>query len=86
MESDDTNGKTIHIGRDDGELTIFDLAKELFKIANVNPNFEYHPSPEGCVMRRCPDITKLKSLGYNPKTILEEGLRKTYEWYKDKFN
>ena len=31
--------------------------------------------------RRVPDITKLKKLGYTPLTNLDEGLRKTYDWY-----
>ena len=29
------------------------------------------------------DVTKIKSLGWKPKISLEEGIKKTYEWYKD---
>lgn len=37
---------------------------------------------EGGTLRRCPDISKLQSLGYNPKTNLKDGLSKTVAWYK----
>jgi nucleoside-diphosphate-sugar epimerase len=36
-------------------------------------------------MRRCPDTTKLQGLGFAPEVSLEDGLRQTYDWYKDKF-
>jgi nucleoside-diphosphate-sugar epimerase len=85
MESKEANGKTIHIGRDDGEIKIMDLAKELMEVAGEEVEFDVRPAPEGCVMRRCPDISKLKSLGYESKVSLEEGLKKCYDWYKDKF-
>lgn len=85
MESDETNGKTIHIGRSDGEIRITDLAEKLFDIAEVNPKLELLPAPEGSVIRRCPDTTKLQNLGFKAEVSLEEGLKKTYEWYKNKF-
>jgi len=32
--------------------------------------------------RRCPDITKAKEvIGYSPKVFLEEGLKRSYNWY-----
>jgi len=36
---------------------------------------------EGSTPRRCPDITKIKRLGYKPKVSIEEGLHKTIQWY-----
>src|SRR3989338_6033507 len=86
MESSETNGKTIHIGRSDNEIKILDLSKKLFEIVNVNPEIKIHESPKGSVMRRCPDTTKLQQLGFVPEVSLEEGLRKTFDWYKSKFN
>src|SRR3989344_686560 len=35
MESEKTNGQTIHIGRDDGEIAILDMAKTLFKVTKT---------------------------------------------------
>ena len=85
MEHPETNGKTIHIGREDEEIKIIDLAKNLFKIGGEFPEIIVLPAPEGSVMRRCPDISKLKSLGFVPNISLQEGLKRTYDWYKDKF-
>lgn len=36
---------------------------------------------KGGTPRRCPDIHKLKMLGYAPKISLQEGIIKTAEWY-----
>ncbi len=85
MENPGTNGQTIHVGRSDAETKIVDLARKLFEIADVDPKIEIRPAPEGCVMRRCPDTTKLQGLGFSPEVSLEDGLRQTYAWYKNKF-
>lgn len=36
---------------------------------------------EGGTRRRCPDITKLRALGYRPRVSLDDGLRATVRWY-----
>lgn len=85
MESKVTNGQTIHIGRDDAEIRIIDLAKEVMKISGEESEFEVLPAPEGSVARRCPNIDKLRALGFKPEVPLNEGIKKSYNWYKDKF-
>jgi len=85
MESPKTNGETINVGRSDEEIKIIDVAKKLFEVTGTAPKLEILPAPEGSVMRRCPDTTKLKSLGFRPEISLEEGIRRTYGWYKTKF-
>ena len=85
MESEETNGKTMHIGRDDGEIKIIDMAKELFKVANVEREFVTHEPPKGDVLRRCPNVDKLKALGFSWNVGLQEGLKKTFDWYKPVF-
>jgi nucleoside-diphosphate-sugar epimerase len=35
----------------------------------------------GGTPRRCPDISKVRALGYEPKVCLEEGVRRTVAWY-----
>ncbi|MDD5193392.1 MAG: aminotransferase class I/II-fold pyridoxal phosphate-dependent enzyme [Candidatus Nanoarchaeia archaeon] len=86
METESTNKRIIHIGRSDGEIKIIDIAKELFKISGFYPTIEILEAPEGCVKRRCPDTTKLKEIGFEAKVSLEDGLRKTFDWYNKKFN
>lgn len=36
---------------------------------------------EGSVLRRCPDIAKIKRLGFKPSHSLENGLQRTIGWY-----
>ncbi len=38
---------------------------------------------EGGVLRRCPDITKLKKLCYKPKISFQAGLKTTAKWYDE---
>ena len=85
MESEKTNGQTVNIGRSDNEIKIIDMVKKLFDIIGFNPKINIKPAPKGSVKRRCPKIEKLKRLGFKPEISLEEGLKRTYEWYKNKF-
>jgi nucleoside-diphosphate-sugar epimerase len=87
MESEKTNGEIVHIGNDREEISALDLAKKMFRLFNYQPQkMEIHEAPKGCVKRRCPDLTKIRKLiSYEPTVNLDEGLKKTYEWYKNKF-
>jgi len=38
---------------------------------------------EGSTPRRCPDITKLKKLGYKPRIPFRKGLQATAKWYDE---
>ena len=75
-----------HIGNDH-EISIYDLAKKIIQIMNVDVEIiEGENSHEGNTNRRCPDITKIKQLGYNPKINLNDGLSKTINWYLNNTN
>ena len=37
--------------------------------------------PPGGTLRRCPDISKLRRIGYKPRVPLDEGLKPTLDWY-----
>jgi UDP-glucose 4-epimerase len=86
MESQKTNNETLNIGNDKEEVTIRELVKYIISI--VGKNREIQPqNSEDYINRRCPDITKMRSLlGYEPKVTLKEGLTKTIDWYKIHFN
>ncbi len=77
-----TKGQTIHIGKSDEEIKIIDLAKKLFEVSGFNPEIEIKEAPEGSVKRRCPDTTKLASIGFKAQTNLDKGLTETFQWYK----
>lgn len=51
------------------------------KVSNKKAIIDQLPDQQGDVPKTYADITKAKNLlKYDPKTSLEEGLRKTYEW------
>ena len=74
--------ETVHIG-DVHEITMEELAERMFKVALWRPQkIEIKSSPAGSVKRRLADISKLQNLtGWRPQVALDEGLKKTYDWY-----
>lgn len=83
MGTDDAVGEIVHIGSDT-ETIIADLAKLVLRLADFNPELQVLPAPPGAVARRVPDLTKLRALtGYEPRVPLEEGVRRTFAWYRE---
>jgi UDP-glucuronate decarboxylase len=80
-------GRIVHIGNDSEETNIGDLAKLVLRVAAVSPALAPLPAPPGSVRRRRPDLTLLRELtGYEPAVPLEEGVRRTFAWYRDRWN
>jgi dTDP-glucose 4,6-dehydratase len=64
------------------EFTIAELAEIVLRITNSRSGVEYHPLPADDPARRRPVITKaVEALGWEPKVQLEEGVRRTVEWF-----
>ena len=63
------------------EILIKDVAIEVGKYFDKEVNVLPGNLAEGGTPRRCPDITKLKKLGYSPKVSFSEGLKVTAKWY-----
>lgn len=70
-----------HVGVEE-EISIGDLATHLGRIAGVEILLVMQDARAGSTPRRCPDITKLRSLGYEPKVSLDDGLRRCWDWYQ----
>jgi len=71
-----------HIGTTD-EISVADLARRLARIAEREIALRPSAALAGSSPRRCPDISKLAALGYQPRVALEEGLPPTLKWYWD---
>jgi len=85
MDSPKTDGQpieTVHIG-DFEEITMKELAEKMFKVVGWTPkSLDIKNGPVGSVKRRLADITKLQKLtGWKPEVSLEDGLKRTYDWY-----
>jgi nucleoside-diphosphate-sugar epimerase len=76
-------GQIVHIGNDNEETVIEDLARLVLREARIAPVLDRVPAPAGSVARRCPDITRLRELtGFVPKVSIEAGVRDTFAWYR----
>lgn len=84
MAAASPEAEIFHIGNDAEEIRIEALLKKLVAIADFRPRaIEPVPAPAGSPARRCPDITKARRmLGYAPDVGLDEGLRRTFDWYR----
>ncbi|MFM1756623.1 MAG: hypothetical protein RL621_1596 [Bacteroidota bacterium] len=72
--------ETYHIGTID-EVTIKDVAEKIGDFFGRKIKIEPGDKILGETSRRCPDIAKIKNMGFSPKVGLDEGLGKTIDWY-----
>jgi len=78
----DVSGEVFNLGNPQ-EATILELAQIVKRLTGTNSEILFLPKPPDDPQRRKPDISKArKLLGWEPKTSLEEGLRKTVEYFK----
>lgn len=69
------------------EITIQQFAEEIIKLTGTNQKIVYHPLPQDDPKQRQPDITKAKEiLKWSPVVSREEGLKLTYEYFKNRIN
>lgn len=76
------NGEIYNIGSSN-ETSIRDLIQNLEMISGKFISIKQTPQPAGGTKRRCPDVTKIKKLGFSARTPLFEGLQKTFMWYNN---
>ncbi len=81
---DGLSGEVINLGNPE-EVSVLDLAKLIIFISGSKSKMTFLPPRQDDPPKRCPDITKAKSLlKWEPKVALEEGLRTTVEYYKER--
>jgi len=70
----------IGVGKD---ISIRELALMVKEIVDYNGELVFDTSKPDGTPRKLLDVSKLSSLGWKAKTSLEEGIKKTYEWYAE---
>lgn len=60
------------------------LIEALARTTGIEPQIDRKPVPPGDVERTFADVGRAKALlGYEPRTTLDEGLRRFVEWYRE---
>jgi len=81
MNTEDFTGP-VNIGNPD-EFTIRQLADLVIEMTASRSELKFLPLPPDDPSRRRPDISLAREkLGWSPRTPLEEGLRKTIDWFR----
>ena len=67
------------------EITILEFAERVRALVGSKEAIVFHPLPQDDPKQRCPDITKARLvLKWEPKVNLEEGLKRTYDYFHKK--
>jgi GDP-L-fucose synthase len=76
-------GELVNIGMGE-DIKIKELAHLVKEIVGFEGEIKHDLSKPDGTPRKLLDISKIKSLGWEPKTSLREGIRRSYEWYVGK--
>ena len=77
-----TSRAVYHIGQQN-ERTIRQLATDIAAELDINVDIQTGELRSGGTTRRCPNIDKVKALGYTHRDRYAEGLAETVAWYRE---
>ncbi|MGF1678950.1 MAG: GDP-L-fucose synthase family protein [Candidatus Methylacidiphilales bacterium] len=72
----------INIGTGE-DVTIKELAEAVGRVVGFEGQITWDDSKPDGTPRKLLDVTRLKSLGWQPRIPLEEGIRSAYQWFLD---
>lgn len=64
------------------ELTIGELARKVATVVGFEGELRFDSRMPDGTPRKLVDSSRIRALGWRPRTSLEEGLRRTYDWYR----
>ncbi len=67
------------------EITILDLARLIKEVTGYQGEIVLDPSKPDGTPRKVTDISRILETGWRPRIDLETGIRKTYEWFCEKY-
>lgn len=81
-EAPNVSGKVFNIGTGD-RFSLNQTVQLLMNISGKQLEVKYDPPREGDIRDSLADITQARQfLGYDPQVRFDEGLRRTFEWYR----
>lgn len=85
LENDKATGQVFNLGDPKQTITILSLAEKVIHIANSSSKIRFKESGIPDVDVRVPSISKaIEILGYEPKISIEEGIRRSIKWYRER--
>ncbi len=78
----DHSNEIVNIGTGE-DVTIKELAETIAATVGYTGTLEWDTTKPDGTPRKLLDVSKLHSLGFKHQVSLEDGIRKTYEWYKE---
>lgn len=63
------------------DLSIAELAETIQRVVGADNTIEYDTSKPDGTPRKLVDVTRLFAMGWRPEVSLEDGIRRTYDWY-----
>jgi len=83
LERPEAAGECFNIGNTKGTVTVYGLALSVVRACASSSRLVFVPKTYADVELRIANIEKARRLlGYEPKVNLEEGLRRTAQWYR----
>jgi GDP-L-fucose synthase len=73
---------TINIGSGQ-EISIYDLAYQIKNIVGFKGEIVFDKTKPDGTPRKLLDNMRINALGWQAQTLLDKGLRQSYEWFKD---
>ena len=79
------NGEIFNVACDNSTslMEIFEMMKE---VTGNCPEINHSPIRKGDMKKTHADISKIRSIGFNPDVSIKEGISLTYKWYKNHIN
>ena len=68
------------------DISIEELAKSIKNIVGYDGRIIFDPSKPDGSPRKLLDITRISNMGWKANYTLKEGIKKTYEWFKEKYD
>lgn len=65
------------------DITIKELAETIADVVEYKGKLKWDTTKPNGTMRKVMDVSKIKSMGWEPKVSLKEGLERTYEYFKN---
>jgi len=83
LEADLGTHTTFNLGNPQATVTVFGLAEAILRLTGSHSRIVFRPHPGPEVEMRVPDIGRAaRDLGFKAQIGLEEGLRRSIQWYR----